>query len=87
MTLIDIIGWTGAILLATCGIPQAYKSIKTKDFRGLSIVFIIWWGLGELLTLLYIMERAWRLPLLFNYGVNIIMVFLILGAFLLYAKK
>jgi len=31
----------GAFLLATCGIPQVYKSVKTKDFSGLSILFIL----------------------------------------------
>ncbi len=48
--IIEIVGWIGAILLATCGLPQLYKSIKTKDFRGLSMLFILWWGLSDMLT-------------------------------------
>jgi len=85
--MIEIIGWVGAFLLATCGIPQVYKSVKTKDFSGLSILFILWWGIGEVLVLYYVINRAFRWPLLFNYGLNIIAVFIILGFYLKYGGR
>lgn len=87
MAFIETIGWIGAILLATCGIPQAYKSIKTKRFEGLSLVFIMWWGFGELFTLWYITERAFKWPLIFNYVINIIVVFIIIFLYMKYSKK
>jgi len=85
--MIEIIGWIGAVLLATCGLPQMYKSIKTRDFRGLSMIFILWWGFGELFTLYYILNRAFRLPLLFDYAINIIAVFVILLFYMKYGRR
>jgi uncharacterized protein with PQ loop repeat len=80
--LIEIIGWIGAILLATCGLPQLFKSIKTRNFDGLSLTFIIWWMAGEILTLTYITNQAFKWPLIFNYGINIIVCIIILILFL-----
>ncbi len=81
-TLINIIGWIGAVLLATCGLPQLFKSIKTKNFDGLSLVFIIWWLLGEIFLLIYVSYEAFKLPLLFNYGINILVCLIILVLYL-----
>ncbi|MBN1215509.1 MAG: PQ-loop repeat-containing protein [Candidatus Lokiarchaeota archaeon] len=83
---IEVIGWIGAFLLATCGLPQMYKSIKTKNFQGLSLLFILWWGFGELFTLYYIIEKAFRWPLLFNYMINITVVFVILIFYLRFRR-
>jgi len=84
---IEIIGWIGAILLATCGLPQLYKTIKTKSFEGLSIVFITWWFLGEVFVLIYVLERAFRWPLIFNYGVNIVVCAIIFGLWIGFVLK
>ena len=80
--IIEIFGWIGAFLLATCGLPQLYKTLKSKDFSGLSILFIIWWLLGELFLFIYIIYEAFKWPLLFNYGINIIVCIIILIIFL-----
>ncbi|MFA5259417.1 MAG: PQ-loop repeat-containing protein [Candidatus Pacearchaeota archaeon] len=85
--IIEIIGWTGAVLLATCGLPQLIKTIQTKNFSGLSLTFIVWWLLGEIFTLTYIVYTAWRWPLLFNYGINIIVCIIMLILFLSAKKK
>ena len=84
MQIIEIIGWIGAILLATCGLPQLFKTLKTKNFDGLSLTFILWGLAGEILTLVYITNQAFKLPLLFNYGINIIICITIL---IFYIKK
>lgn len=86
-TIIEVVGWIGALLLATCGLPQLFKTLKTKDFSGLSLTFIVWWFLGEVLTLTYIIYSAWRWPLIFNYAINIIVCIIILIIFLVYRKK
>ena len=83
----ELIGWLGAFLLATCGLPQLFKTIKTKDFSGLSLLFIVWWLLGEILTLAYILIKAFRYPLLFNYIINIIVCVIILIVYLKYKNS
>ena len=85
--IISIFGWLGAILLATCGIPQLIKTLKTKKFDGLSLIFIIWWLLGEVFILIYVLYDAFRWPLIFNYGINIFVCLTILLIYLLYSAK
>ena len=77
----EAIGWLGAVLLATCGLPQLFKTIKTKNFDGLSLTFLFWWLFGEVFVLFYVIQKAFRWPLIFNYGINIIVVFIILFLF------
>ena len=84
---IEILGWIGAILLATCGLPQLYTTLKTRNFQGLSITFMIWWLAGEVLTLAYVTQVAFRWPLIFNYILNIIIPIIILILFLVVRKK
>ena len=69
---IDIIGWTGSILFAICGIPQAYQCWKQKHANGLSWAFLLTWFSGEILTLLYIcLKPTLDIPLIFNYTFNL----------------
>jgi uncharacterized protein with PQ loop repeat len=84
---IEILGWIGAVLLATCGLPQLYTTLKTKNFEGLSITFMIWWLAGEVLTLAYVTQVAFRWPLIFNYALNIIIPIIILSLFFIAKKK
>jgi len=79
MTAFEIMGWLGSILLAICGAPQAIKSYKEKHSDGLSWSFILLWAFGELFALAYVYDKL-DLPLLLNYGSNI----LILGIILYY---
>ena len=85
--MIEIIGWLGALLLATCGLPQLIKTIKTRSFEGLSITFLFWWLFGEIFVLFYIILGAFRWPLIFNYGINIVIIFIILFLFALTKQK
>lgn len=80
--LIQILGWLGAFLLAVCGLPQLFKTIKTKNFDSLSITFIWCWLLGELFLFTYVVYEAFKWPLLFNYGINIGVCVIILSLFL-----
>lgn len=79
--IIEIIGWFGAFLLATCGLPQMIKTFRTWKFEGLSIIFIIWWLLGEILVLTYVLYKAFKWPLIFNYGINILVCVAILSLY------
>jgi len=83
----DIMGWVGAFLFATCGVPQAIKVWKTKKAEDISWWFLIFWLLGEILTLGYIIIddialKITHFPLYLNYAFNIIIVL-----YLLLAKK
>lgn len=71
-------GWIGAALLAICGLPQAYISYKTKSAKGISWIFLLLWGSGEVLTFLYVLPRQDVLPLVWNYGLNIVFISVIL---------
>lgn len=72
----ETIGWIGSILLAFCGLPQAWESYKTKSSAGLTWGFLIMWGVGEMFTIVYIIPK-WHWPLIFNYTANIIFVSII----------
>ena len=74
---LEIIGWVGAFLLATCGLPQAIKSWRQKHSYGLSLWFLLMWMAGEVLVLIYVLPK-WHWPLIFNYTTNIVFVTIIL---------
>lgn len=79
----EIVGWTGGILFALCAVPQAYKCWQQKHAHGISYLLLIMWFFGELLTLIYIsgsqtMQLQEKLPLILNYGANIISLFVII---------
>ena len=71
------IGWIGSILLAFCGLPQAWESYKTKSSAGLTWGFLFMWFVGELCTFAYILPKM-DLPLMFNHGANIIFLIIII---------
>lgn len=85
--MIEVIGWLGAFLLANCGIPQLLKTMQsTASVKGLSMWFLFMWFFGELLTMVYIVDKAFRWPLIFNYSFNILIITVILTVFFFYRK-
>ena len=69
----ELIGWIGSACMAICSLPQAYKSIRDKNSRGVSIGMIILWFLGELFTFIYVLPIR-DYPLLTNYAINFILM-------------
>lgn len=65
----EYIGWTGALLFAICGLPQAYQSWRDGHSRGLNWFFLLAWAGGEVLTVIYVWPKG-DVPLLTNYFVN-----------------
>ena len=64
-------GWIGGILLAFCGVPQAIQSWRDGHSNGLNWAFISLWGIGEGLTLIYVIPKIdW--PLILNYSSNLV---------------
>jgi len=66
----ETIGWIGSIFLALCAVPLAWQSYKQKHSNGVSNLFLTMWVTGELLTFAYVLPKQ-DYPLLFNYGLNI----------------
>lgn len=75
--MLEVIGWSAAILLAVCGLPQAMKSIKDGHSNGVSLSFVVAWSLGCVLMLIYVIPTN-SLPLIFDYVLNILFTFIIL---------
>lgn len=77
-----IIGWTGGMLLAVCGLPQAVLSYRSGNSDGISWMFLWAWFIGEVFLLVHV----WNLyglnwlaaPLLVNYALNVVLVGVIL---------
>ncbi len=71
----EAIGYTGAILLAVCALPQMIMSIVTGHARGLSHLFLLSWYIGEILMLIFCIKTiGTHGPLYYNYLANTIML-------------
>lgn len=73
LNLFSILGWLGSVCLAICGVPQAIQSFKDKHSHGISWGFLLLWTFGEIFALAYVYDKL-DLPLLVNYGSNILIV-------------
>ena len=70
--LADVIGWTGSVAFAFCGIPQAWECIKKKTAQGISPAFIGLWLIGEVCYVISVlMKFGWVGWMMFNYTANI----------------
>lgn len=70
--MIDTIGIIGSACLAICAVPEAYNSWK-RGRSDISSGFLFLWGFGEICTLIYVLPKL-DLPLILNYGINIIFI-------------
>lgn len=78
---VEFLGWIGALLLAFCALPEALISLKTGD-SSLSYPFLFMWYFGEILACIYTVVKSKQvrlLPLMFNYGLNIVFISIILA--------
>lgn len=82
----DSIGWIGNLMLAFCGMPQAYRSFKMKNSDGLEWSFLLLWTFGLFFAFCYALTKNDVLPLLFNYFVSILFNLIIIY-FKLFPKK
>ena len=74
---LELMGWTGSMLLAFCALPQAVESWRKKDSSGTTWGLLCMWGLGEVFTLLYVLPKM-DIPLLLNYSANIMFLSVII---------
>ena len=76
----ELIGWISAILLAGCGIPEVIQAFRINDSH-LTWPFLLMWFFGEVFALLYTIIKSKKvklLPLIFNYGLNILCISVIM---------
>jgi len=73
----NFILWAGALLLSYCGLPLLIETIHDGHADGVSLSFLLMWYIGEILMLIGTFKLKNK-PLTFNYGLNTIMISIIL---------
>jgi hypothetical protein len=75
-SIVELSGYLGSFLLAVCGAPEAWRSIKRKKCD-IGYAFLIMWLAGEVLLCYYNTEVN-SIPLYINYGFNILLISIML---------
>lgn len=58
--LINILGWVAAGLTTLSSVPQAFKSIKSRNTEGISLLMYILFTLGVIIWAIYgILSKNW----------------------------
>ena len=71
----EVIGYTGAILLAICALPQMLLSTFQGHADGISTLFLMSWYIGEVLMLAFCLQTiGFSGPLVYNYAANVAML-------------
>lgn len=69
--MLELVGWVGALAFAISAAPQAWLCWKRGKATGISVWFLILWGVGEWFSLVYgLATLPWESPILWNYVVN-----------------
>lgn len=76
--MLDLIGWTSAIMFAFCGAPQAWLCYKTGNAHGLAWSYLVMLLVGEILGIIYIFPQN-NYPILFNYVINLVFLVVMLN--------
>jgi len=77
LSLIEMFGWVGGILLAVCAAPQAVLCHKNGHSNGISLSFLLMWFFGEIFLTIYVFPKM-HYPLIANYILNIFIAGIIL---------
>ena len=72
-TIFTFNAYIGSILLAICAAPLAWRAYKDGHSKGVDEVFLWTWFTGEVLLFTYALHLK-DLPLIFNYGLNLIFI-------------
>lgn len=83
---IEIIGFMAAILTTIAFIPQAYKVIKSKSSKGLSLITYLIFIIGVGLWLLYGFLKG-SLSMILGNGITFLLAFIIIFYILKHKKS
>lgn len=72
----ELLAWTGSILLACCGLPELLATIKNGRCS-LSWGFLLMWLFGEIFTLVPVFSNKLGAFLLFNYSLNTVVILIL----------
>jgi MtN3 and saliva related transmembrane protein len=86
MELAQILGWIATVLFTFMLIPQIYKTISTKDVKGISLLLFIIYLIANIIALIYAYLIAER-PLIIKYLLGIITAEIYLIVFVYFYKK
>ena len=79
--MIELLGWIGSTCLGICAIPWVVESTQDKSSNNLTkgkFFFLVLWLLGEIFSMVYVLAKhGIDLPLIANYGLNIIFILII----------
>ncbi|HAZ04719.1 MAG TPA: hypothetical protein DD653_05640 [Marinilabiliales bacterium] len=78
MTLTSFIGFLAAILTTSAFIPQAYKTIRTRNTKGLSLFMYLIFSVGVALWLVYGISIG-DYPVMVANAVTLLFALVILG--------
>ncbi|NBJ12690.1 SemiSWEET transporter [Microvirga arsenatis] len=78
MSGVELLGFAAAFLTTVCWLPQAFRTIRTKDTKSLSLFAQSIFTLGVGLWLVYGILVG-SMPIILSNGVNFILVGLILA--------
>ena len=68
------------------GVPQLYKNYVNKSTRGLSLIFILGWIVGDAAKVVYNMAKNEPVPLIISASLQLTVDFLILGQISMYSE-
>lgn len=68
---IELFGYIGVAAFTLCALPQAFMSWKEKHSYGVAPGYLLMWLTGELCMLPYAVYNG-LIPLVINYGLNLV---------------
>ena len=86
MDITQLLGWTATILFSIMLIPQIFKTIKSKEIKGVSLLLFITYLIANIIALIYAYLIAEQ-PLIIKYFIGIITAEIYIIVFIWYYKR
>ena len=86
MDITQLLGWIATILFTIMLIPQIFKTIKSRDTKGVSLLLFITYLIANVIALIYALLIAER-PLVIKYLLGIITAEIYIIVFIWFYKK
>ena len=86
MNITQLLGWTATILFSIMLIPQIFKTIKSKETKGVSLLLFITYLVANIIALIYAYLIA-EPPLIVKYYLGIITAEIYILVFIWFYKK
>ena len=84
--IVDVVGYSGGIILSICLVPQIYKIIKTKEVENISYMWQLLYITGIILHLYYACYYN-ILPILIPTVIELVFICVLFSLKLIYKKN